>query len=502
MMKPQSGSAECHRIVIVGGGFSGATFAVQLLRRTRVPVHISIIESREHLGRGLAYSADDPDHRLNGPLDVQAIDPEYPEDLLSWCDEAKVQETDPEARVPSGHLFLRRSVIGEYLSAQVALHARDENPGSTISHVRDTAVDVVATGEALQVKTSFNGDLVADMVVLATGNPVPSLRKPFAPEHASHPRIIANPLVGGSLDSISADAQVLIVGSGLTALDMLSTLLRREHQGQITVVSRRGLRPREQSPEVRGVVTPRKSPISILEKMNAPIPDFIAREPISVRRWCRALRMEIARVVSAGGSWHEPFDLVRDAVWKLWPQLPLAEKQRFLRRLRLFYDIHRFRTPPMNEQMASLAEQEGRIRYLSASLVQVVAEPDTLSVDVELEATNEMKSRRRYSFDYVVNCTGLDSGTPSSTNPLLAKLEGHGILRKHGTGLGYDVTAACEAINTNGGVQPNLRVIGPPTAGVFGDPLGAIYISAQVNRILPDVMQTLLIRAGAECTSA
>lgn len=490
------GAAICHRIVIIGGGFSAATFAVQLLRRSSVGLHIFIVEPREHLGRGLAYSAVDPDHRLNGPLDVQAIDPEHPEDLLRWCNEARVRENDPEASVPSGHLFLRRSVIGEYLSAQLALHSYDDVLGSTIVHVRDTAINVTVAEKEYIVSTSQNGNLTADMVILATGNSIPSLRKPFESHHASHSRIIPNPLEAGSLSAISSEANVLIVGSGLTALDMLSTLLRRGHQGKITVVSRRGLRPRGHSPEILGLKTSQKPADPIMKKMSAPIPDFIAREPVSVRRWCRALRIEIARVEDAGGTWHEPFDEVRDVAWKLWPLLPLAEKKRFLHRLRLFYDIHRFRTPPMNEKMAAEAEQDGRVKYLAANVAQVTAEPGSASVQVDFEIAGNTEARHRISFDYVVNCTGLDSGTSSSTNPLLAKLERNGLIRRHETGLGYDVTASCEAINSEGGVQPRLRIIGPPTAGAFGDPLGAIYISAQVNRILPDVMQTLTSHAA------
>jgi len=430
-----------HQIVVVGGGFSGATFAVQLVRRTVMPVHVTIVEPREFLGRGLAYSAVDPDHRLNGPLDVQAIDPADTDGLLAWCKEKGVIERDPEALVPSGHMFLRRSVIGEYLTDQVRLYSDDEKTGSTIRHLHDVAVDVVRDGNKYLVRTSSNGELVADMVILATGNPVPGLRKPFAPEHASHPRIIANPLVAGCLDRIPADARVLVVGSGLTALDQLSTLLRREHKGLLTAVSRRGLRPREQSPEIRGVTEPRGTPKTLLEKVEGPIPEFIAREPANVRRWCRALRNEIQRVVSAGGSWHEPFDAMRDVVWRLWPLLPLTEQQRFLRRLRIFWDIHRFRTPPMNEEMVGKAEAEGRVRYLAASVTDVVAGDPSEPVRVELNVMTDGCGRQLNEFDYVINCTGLDSGGPASSNPLLALLEQRGTLRRHGTGLGYDVSS-------------------------------------------------------------
>lgn len=479
------------RIVVVGGGFSGVAFAIQLVRRAQARVHVSIIEPGEFLGHGLAYSAIDPDHRLNGPINAMVLDPEHADELLEWCQARDIIENDIEAHVPSGHVFLRRSVIGEYLSDQVLRHADHEIFGSTVRHIRDIAIDVQKEPNGFLVKTSTCGDLIADMVILATGNPAPGLRKPFAPEHAEHPRIIANPLLAGCLDRIPADARVLIVGSGLTALDQLSTLLRREHIGKLVAVSRRGLRPRAQSPEMRGITPPRKPPTPILDKIDGPIPDFIAREPANVRRWCRALREEISRVVSAGGSWHEPFDAIRDVVWKLWPQLPLTEQQRFLRKLRVFWDVHRFRTPPMNEDMVRQAEELGRVQYLTASVIGITTGAPLDPVQVELETRSGHAERNQHEFDYVINCTGFESDGATSSNPVLANLEQRGILRRHGTGMGYEVSDTCEAIGSAGRADPHLRIIGPPTAGTFGDPLGAIYITAQVKRLMPSAIEVL-----------
>ena len=42
------------RIVVIGGGYSGAAFAVQLVRKSSVAVAITIVEPREEVGRGLA----------------------------------------------------------------------------------------------------------------------------------------------------------------------------------------------------------------------------------------------------------------------------------------------------------------------------------------------------------------------------------------------------------------------------------------------------------------
>ena len=44
---------------------------------------------------------------------------------------------------------------------------------------------------------------------------------------------------------------------------------------------------------------------------------------------------ELRRCGAAGLPWQDSFDALRDAVFKLWPQLPIEEKNRFLRRLRV-----------------------------------------------------------------------------------------------------------------------------------------------------------------------
>jgi uncharacterized NAD(P)/FAD-binding protein YdhS len=478
------------KVVVVGGGYSAAAFAVQLVRRTRVPLDISIVEPRPHLGRGLAYSTTDRDHRLNAPLDSHGIDPDLPSEPRQWCGRNGVLERDPECLAPGGQVFLRREDFGAYVGDMVAQHAVDARSGSRIHHVRDSAVSAAAVDGHLQVVTQGHGVLGADLVVVATGNPVTALRPPFRAEHAHDPRIIGNPLQPGCLDRIPQHARVLVVGGGLTALDVLSTLVRRGHQAEILTMSRRGLRPRSHAPAILspGLAPAIPEPVNLV--LDASVPEFIANVPATARSWLRALRGEIGRQRGAGHSWHGTFDAVRNVVWKIWPQLPAREQRRFLAKLRVYYDVHRFRMPPMNEALVKAAEQRGLIRTAAARLTRVDTPAASSNIHVEW---NEAGSGRAVhaDFDYVVNCTGLDHAAAARANPFLRSMLEQGLLRPHATGLGFDVGPHCEAIDQSGLAQRSLRVVGPPTAGVFGDPLGAVFIAAQVRRILPDVMKTL-----------
>jgi len=487
-----AGQGPRRRVVIVGGGLSGAAFAVLLSRYANSALDILVIEPRPEPGRGLAYSATDPDHRLNGPLESHAIDPGRPDELREWCAADGILARDPEATLPSGYVFLRRGDYGRYLASQVAAHAVNARTGATVAHVRDTATSAGVRDGVPVVRTESGREYAADLLVVATGNPVPRLQPPFEPGHGGHPRIIANPLDTPRLAAIAPEARVLVVGTGLTALDVLSTLVRRDHRAPIRVVSRRGLRPRPHSPDVLGTAPPASPPVETpLDRIMAGVPPFV--QALGGNRTLaglvRALRAEIRRNEAAGGTWHGPFDLVRDAVWRIWPELPARDKRRFLKRLRVWYDIHRFRAPPMNETLVGSAEARGVVRFERARVTSVAAPSPDGPVRVGLAARDAPP--RDHEFDYVVNCTGLDTAAGYLRNPFLQSLAGQGLLCPDDSGLGFRATGEGEAVARNGAAQPRIRVVGPPSAGAHGDPLGGVYITAQIRRILPSVLQLL-----------
>lgn len=478
------------RVLIVGGGFSGATAAVQLVRRSPQPLAITVVEPRPRVGPGLAYSATDPDHRLNGPVLTHAIDPEQPGELLDWCQARGVFERDPAALAAGGKPFVRRRDFGDYLAAAVQAHASYQ--GSHIEHRQALAVAAGRQGDGVFVQLQDGSRLQAALLILATGNPRPRLRPPVDPALAKDPRVWADPLDPGRPLQLRADARVLMLGSGLTALDLLATLLRQGHRGPIEVLSRRGLRPRPQAPDP--LLPPGTPAPRILDLINGELPAWLREAgPPTVRGWTRALRQRIRQGQARGETWHAGFDELRNGVWRAWPLLPAAEQRRFLRQLRTWYDVHRFRTPPMTDARVQAAVAAGQVRYRAARVQRVAAGPDG-----RLLATwTDGNGAQQQAFDAVLNCTGLDAAAQVDDNPLLASMREQGLLQVDAAGIGLAVDALGRALGRDGQADPRLRVIGPPTAGSFGDPLGAMFIAAQVHRLLPDLLATLETQAPA-----
>jgi len=493
------------RVVIIGGGFSGACAAVQLVRRSAAALAITLVDPAERPGRGLAYSAVDPDHRLNAPTYVHSLIPDDAWHFSRWCQDQGLLAADPEALRPDGSAYVRRADFGRYLEQTLQAHARWPATGSTIDHHRGTAVGLSAPGTPLAAHTAAGHALPADQVIIASGNPLPRLQPPFAPTLARHPAVIENPLDTPRLVTIPPGARVLLVGTGLTALDVLSTLVQRQHRGEMLAVSRRGQRPRPQGPLPAALAqAQRLSDLSrlpgsaVLDRLAGPAPDFLAPPavPAELRAWLRALRTRIAQAEAVGDSWYIPFDALRDAVWQLWPTLPAAQQQRFLKKLRTWYDVHRFRSAPQNQDLVDRAQAAGRLRFQAARLHRVDAADDGPAIAVTMTPAGAAAAQREV-FDVVINCTGLDVVAGLAANPLLSSLVASGRLRRDACGIGLAVDADCRALDAAGRPQPALRLVGPPTAGTFGDPLGAMFIGAQIHRMLPAALRDLgVVDAG------
>jgi uncharacterized NAD(P)/FAD-binding protein YdhS len=485
-------------ITIVGGGFSGASAAVQLVRATPVPLQVTVVEPRPRVGPGLAYSTTDPEHRLNGPVLTHAIDPEHAGDLARWCQASGALQRDPQALTDSGKPFLRRSDFGDYLADAVRAHAKWPATGSSIVHRQASARAATPTASGWQVQLDDDSTLHGELLIVATGNPRPRLRPPFDPSLAQHARVWADPLDTERPLSVPTDARVLLVGSGLTALDVVCTLLRQHHRGAIDVLSRRGLRPRPQAPDP--VLPPGTAAPRALDLINADLPDWLhdAATVPTLRHWTRALRQRIREGQVRGETWHAGFDELRNGVWRAWPLLPPTEQRRFLQRLRTWYDVHRFRSPPMTDARVRAAEARGQVHFRAARGLSV-----TGSAPGETDGTLQARwvdaaGPQVQHYDAAVNCTGLDAAAQVDDNPFLVSLRSAGRLQIDAAGIGFAVDANGCAVDREGHADARLRIIGPPTAGTFGDPLGAMFIAAQVHRLRPHLLATLVgLRDGA-----
>lgn len=471
-------------VAVVGGGFTGAVFAIHLSRLTERPLDIAIVEPRERPGRGVAYDTEDPDHRLNAPLQIHFVYPDAPGHLPAWYAERGGSERDPEAPGPDGTLYPRRGEFGRYVEEQLRSHMAGNASGSTIRHIRARALAARRSAAGYRLALADGQALDARLTVLAAGYERPRAPPPFDGAVSGDPGFVADPWDTDRLGNIPADARVLVLGMSQTASDAIAVLLRNGHSGPITAVARRGLRPRRKPETAAGL------PPDLVDRIGRPVSLFTAAHGRhgTVRGLLRTLRSEVRRAEAAGGDWFGPFGDLRDSVWEVWPALPLAEKRRFLRHLRIWYDAHRFQLPPQIEARIAGAEAAGQLSFEAAFCESAARDGDALSVTLRRRGSGEC---RRERFDAVVNCTGPDLRPDRSENPFIASLVARGYAVPHPTGIGFAVDAECRALGAGGQPDPHLRIVGPLTYGAFADQQGAPFIALRLCAILPGIAAEL-----------
>lgn len=452
-------------VAIIGGGFSGAAVAWHLLRLRPDLERIVIIEPRAEIGRGLAYSAGDPSHRINVPATRMSLLPDQPTHFNDWLEASGALDSDPAARMVDGRNFPARSVFGAYVAKQLA------TLGPRVVHVRAAAEAVDAIKGGYRIRSSDGSTVHAALVVLAVAHAPPSPPHVLASALAGHPRFVPDPWQTEALAAIRPRDRVLIVGTGLTMADIVASLDRLGHRGEIVAVSRRGLRSRGH-PAV----------------LHEPYGDFAAAPSRTVRELVRRIRATIRAAQAQSRSWHCVLDQVRLQGSTIWNALPLAERKRLLRHLRLFWDVHRFRIAPQVEQRLDDRLAAGTLDLRAASLKEVRREGDAIEVSLRARRTGAVTQE---TFDAVITATGPAHGRVFADNPVLAGLRVAGLARPDPLWLGIEVTADGCTIGADGTPQGGLYVAGPLARGTVGELMGLPDVTNYAIRVAENVARKL-----------
>jgi uncharacterized NAD(P)/FAD-binding protein YdhS len=381
-------------VTIVGAGFCGTVLAVHLARAGGFAV--ALIDRSGRFGPGLAYGAARPIHLLNTPAGRMSAFPEDPDHFTRWA-----RTRDPAV---GGGSFLPRPLYGEYLRALLAGagpvtacspgQVRTDMPGVTC--LTGQVVEVGDGGVAL----ADGGRLAADAVVLCPGNPAPSML-PVPPELREHPAHIADPW-GFDPAVIDRDAPALVIGSGLTGLDIALLLAQAGHRGPIHLASRHGLLPQPHRVHAR----PRQHPQPAVDAW-----------PATARGMLAGLRREVEAAEAEGIDWREVVASLRPVTPVLWQRLPLDEQARFLRHLRAYWDSHRHRAAPETHRAFTDLQAAARLHVHAGRIAAVTAAGPRLRVTLRRAAAS-----RTLEVGALINCTGPASDLRGTPDPLLRGL--------------------------------------------------------------------------------
>ncbi|WP_067503542.1 FAD/NAD(P)-binding protein [Actinoplanes sp. TFC3] len=414
-------------VAVVGGGCSGVLVARELLRCSEDDV--VLIEPGEP-GGGVAYGSARPWHVLNSRAGAMSADTDDPGHFVRWSG-ARPGEFRPRAE------------YGRYLRT-VLEEAATQHPGR-LQLRATTATRIDSDG---RVDLADGSRVPADHVVVATGGPR------AVPQRLDHPRVIDDPWQAGALEALPTDRPVLLVGTGLTAVDAALTLTADGRRtAPVVAVSRRGLLPLTHTTDAAPPVTP------VLDD-------------------CATLR-DVVRAVRAAageaGDWRPVVDGMRPYLDQVWTALTPAEQDAFLRHLARTWECHRHRMAP------EIAERVVALR--NAGLLEIrrggVAAWPGLA-----------------DYAAVVNCAG-PGRLPASANPLVRSLLDRGQARIGPHDLGLAIDAAGRMVAADGRVHDRIWLIGPLRRGAQWETTAVPEIRAQAHRIALDLRPGALLAAAA-----
>ncbi|HET6535085.1 MAG TPA: FAD/NAD(P)-binding protein, partial [Sphingomicrobium sp.] len=405
-------------VAIVGGGFSGTILAAQLARRG---IHNLLIDGSGRMGRGVAYSTTEPAHLLN----VRA------EGMSAWSG-----ETDHFARRFGTEGGDRREFAQRRLFARYLGEILDEAVSSGCTRlVEAAAIRVRRNSDTWRIELDNDESVAAEALVLATGNQEPGSLGAFQSAGA---RFVGNPWGAQSRAAVeelaASGGAALIVGTGLTMVDLVLSLDAAGHRGKIVALSRRGLAPRGHA-----------------EFEPAPA----EREQVpagSVRALWRWLRKRGAEV-----GWRAAIDSLRPHSQWLWQGLDLVEQRRFLRHARPWWDVHRHRIAPQVAATVARLVSEGQLEIMAGRILS--ADETGSGLDVEFRRRGAA-SPQRMTFAFAFNCTGPLHSIGHTRDPLLRSLLDEGAVRPDELGLGLAVDETSRA-------GERIWALGPLTKGRY-----------------------------------
>ncbi|WP_426233185.1 FAD/NAD(P)-binding protein [Pararhizobium sp. DWP3-4] len=461
-------SGEVPVVAIIGGGVSGAATAFHLALSKQTPApQIIVFEPRECLGKGLAYDTTEPAHRINVPAARMSLLTDEPDHFLRWIAAHSATAGDDDALRPDGALFPRRSVFGDYVNAML----QPLVTSGAVQHRRSAVAHVLRDGAHWLVIGEDGTRTKADIVVIATSHPPPVAPGQLQAVLKDHPRFVPDPTRAGALSAIRPTDRVLVVGNGLTSADVIAALALKDHKGPITAISRRGLRSRGHAPVAQD-----------------PTGDFLTAPAFTARALLKDIRTAIRQAALDGGTWHGVIDQVRAQGQALWQVLPLVERQRIVRHLRPFWDVHRFRVAPQVEAALDTAIAEERLEILAGSVAASRIEADAIHCMLRLRRSPAIIEK---TYDAVVVTTGPGHGGILASQPFLAELSRNGYLELDPTGLGLSCTRNSEAVGPVTGVTPSLLIAGPLARGTFGELMGlpqvtdhAVFVASRIAECL------------------
>ncbi len=423
------------RVAIVGGGFSGTMLAVRLAETGIASI---LIDRTGDFGPGVAYSTPFDEHRLNVRSNRMSAVEGRTDDFTRWLAAHHPDHADAEGFAP-------RRLYGLYVRERLE-QAEAAHPGRI-----ERRTGEAAAVEGTTVRLADGAVVEAGAVVLATGNPAPKTAA------CDRERVIADPWAVGALDRIGPDDDVIMIGSGLTMVDMMLSLAARGWRGRASAVSRRGLTPRAHGAGHDAPVAPT---------------DDLLSGPAS-------RRLATARRLARAHGWRPVMEGLRPLTADLWQAADASTRSRWLRHLRPWWDVHRHRIPADIAATVTAIQADGRLCVLAGRVNGIAPVHGGVRLDWSPRGGGEGAP---LTGAWLVDCTG--PGHDPEADPLTGALIASGRARRDPLGLGLELDTDGRVLGADGAPDDALFVLGPPARAAWWETVAVPDIRKRIETLV------------------
>ncbi len=445
--------------------------AYHLLRQDKVACAITIVEpslSKRGAGLGLAYSTTCGEHLLNVSAAGMSALAKEPDHFLNYA-----RAKDPAVKAED---FLPRMFFGQYVQEllNTAIADNSSKVGKNkcqFTLINQLAIDIEPPESKnkpkYQVILENQQSLESDIVVLALGN-LAGKRPAWLDRLAiSSTRYIHNPWNTSALTAIENTESILLVGTGLTAVDKIIELKARGHVGKITAVSRHGLLPRRH-----------------LERPELHPPQLAWEEIVQLSHSALATLKLVRKKSAQAVNWQAGIDSFRSVTQRWWVNLAPGEKRNFMRHLQTYWDIHRHRMAPSIAAKIDLYQKNGELVILSGGIKAMKeTEADKNSAKVEVAIQERYSEPQTLLFDKVINCTGPQLKLKAIDSPLMANLHRRLLIVPDQTGAGINCQPSGKVIDGSGQSDNQLYAIGPLLKAVLLESVAVPELKGQAEEL-------------------
>lgn len=463
-------------IAIIGGGFCGSLTLIQLAKQSHIPLNIILINKGNPHSKGIAYSTYNQKHVLNVPAAKMSAFPDDPDNFINWI------KSKPEYKKfvneDLNDSFLPRVIYGHYLEELFNETINNLSGNVTVNLIDDEAVDIIPSETKTEIILKNNKSVKADKVVLALGNFLPDNPNIKDNSFYNSNKYFSNPWAKESVQGADKDESILIIGTGLTMVDNVLSLLEQGFTGKIYALSTNGYFPLSHKK--------RKPYTAILEELHP---------PYKMTELYRIFRKHIKYVLSNGITGEAVVDAVRPKTQEIWLSLSYEDKVKFMTHIRHLWGVARHRLPKeIFDQMQDLIK-EGRLEIIGGRLRDLKEDDGKVNVIFKEKKTQQ---KREINVHRIINCTGPKTDLNKIDNPLIKNLLAKGFITTDEMKLGINALPDGTIIQRDHSISTQLFTLGSLLKGILWESTAVPELRMQAKYLAAELINQLSLKKEIE----